>query len=257
MKTWGSVGIARAFLTSALDGDEWSASWPGQNKNFQYELEGRMSGPQSLSGRCGWDRSLATAGLEPWPCGLQPIIILTDVSRFLNTQYAVKGKSGWLVTPRTSWILIIPFIQYISKYMKQRQQWNAGHQFCNCIYSHLAIRTWHILPKLRQMLELQSRISPIGVRICVPLPSRLSVWLTHSFALCFSGSAGLLYNGYAFFLLSHFSALVSNPLHLQAICEFLSSDFSTTFCLTLRHVLGPSSLSNPTHMPPAFPRLST
>jgi hypothetical protein len=30
MKTWGSGGIAPPFLTSALDGGEWSASRPGR-----------------------------------------------------------------------------------------------------------------------------------------------------------------------------------------------------------------------------------
>jgi hypothetical protein len=30
MKTWGSGGIALPFLTSALDGGEWSASRPGR-----------------------------------------------------------------------------------------------------------------------------------------------------------------------------------------------------------------------------------
>jgi hypothetical protein len=28
MKTWGSAGIAPPFLTSAVDGDKWSASRP-------------------------------------------------------------------------------------------------------------------------------------------------------------------------------------------------------------------------------------
>jgi hypothetical protein len=49
---WGS---GAAFLTSALDGVEWSASRPGRlisGKEPQYPLDRRLGGPQSRSG-CG------------------------------------------------------------------------------------------------------------------------------------------------------------------------------------------------------------
>jgi hypothetical protein len=55
MNTWGSEGIAPAFLTSALDGDEWLASRPGRYipvKNPRYPLDKRLGGAQNGSGRC-------------------------------------------------------------------------------------------------------------------------------------------------------------------------------------------------------------
>jgi hypothetical protein len=52
---WGSGGIApHAFLTSALDGGEWSASRPGrftpQGKSPRYPLDRRLGESQSRSG---------------------------------------------------------------------------------------------------------------------------------------------------------------------------------------------------------------
>jgi hypothetical protein len=46
-----------SFLTSALDGCEWSASRPGRalpaGKNLRYPLDRRLGGPQSWSGHRG------------------------------------------------------------------------------------------------------------------------------------------------------------------------------------------------------------
>jgi len=48
-------GILHAFLTSALHGDEWSASRPGRftrtEKSPWYPSDRRMGGPQRRSGR--------------------------------------------------------------------------------------------------------------------------------------------------------------------------------------------------------------
>jgi hypothetical protein len=48
---WGSGGIAPPFLTSTLDGGEWSASRP--EKSPQYSLDRRLGGPHTRSGRSG------------------------------------------------------------------------------------------------------------------------------------------------------------------------------------------------------------
>jgi hypothetical protein len=40
----GSEGIARPFLTSALDGREWSASPPLQGKSPRYQLHKKLGG---------------------------------------------------------------------------------------------------------------------------------------------------------------------------------------------------------------------
>jgi hypothetical protein len=60
---WGSEGIASPFLTSALDGGEWSASrpcrfTPGRNST-RYPLVMRLGGPQGRSGSCGEEKNLA------------------------------------------------------------------------------------------------------------------------------------------------------------------------------------------------------
>jgi hypothetical protein len=66
MKTWGSGGIAPPFLTSALDGDEWSASRPGRftlrGNCPRYPLDRRLGGPQSRSGHYGEEKNLTPAG---------------------------------------------------------------------------------------------------------------------------------------------------------------------------------------------------
>jgi hypothetical protein len=59
-----------AFLTSALDGGEWSASRPRslylQGKSPWYQLDRRLGGPQSRSGRGGEEKnSQPSPGVEP------------------------------------------------------------------------------------------------------------------------------------------------------------------------------------------------
>jgi hypothetical protein len=54
METFGGVEVSlHTFLTSALDGGEWSVSLCSLVKSPQYPLYRRLGGPQSRSGRCG------------------------------------------------------------------------------------------------------------------------------------------------------------------------------------------------------------
>jgi hypothetical protein len=59
-----------SFLTSALDGGEWSASRPGRGlprgKDPLYTLDRRLGGPQSRSGHRSWRKNpLPMPGIEP------------------------------------------------------------------------------------------------------------------------------------------------------------------------------------------------
>jgi hypothetical protein len=66
-----SGDIAPLFLTSALDGGEWSASRPcrfiPRGKSPRYPLDRRLGGPQGRSRRCGEIIQLALPGIEPEP----------------------------------------------------------------------------------------------------------------------------------------------------------------------------------------------
>jgi hypothetical protein len=59
--------ITRLFLTSALDGGEWSASRPCRFTSREIPLDTRLGGPQSRFGRCGEEEILPLSGIEPWP----------------------------------------------------------------------------------------------------------------------------------------------------------------------------------------------
>jgi hypothetical protein len=65
---WGSEDINLPFLTSALDGGEWSASRHGRynprERASRYLLYRRLAGPQSRSGRYGEEKNLVPAGIE-------------------------------------------------------------------------------------------------------------------------------------------------------------------------------------------------
>jgi hypothetical protein len=53
---WGSGSIAPPFMTSVLDGGEWSASRPScftPGKDTPYPLDRKLGGPQSWYGHCG------------------------------------------------------------------------------------------------------------------------------------------------------------------------------------------------------------
>jgi hypothetical protein len=64
MKTYWGVEIGlHAFWTSALDGDEWSASQPGR---LTPGKDRRLGGPQSRSGHGGEEKnSQPPPGIEP------------------------------------------------------------------------------------------------------------------------------------------------------------------------------------------------
>jgi hypothetical protein len=69
--TWGSGEIAPEFLTSALDGDEQSATrpcrfTPEKNRPW-YPFYMRLGGSQSRSGRCGEENNPDMLEIEPGP----------------------------------------------------------------------------------------------------------------------------------------------------------------------------------------------
>jgi hypothetical protein len=83
----GSGSIDPPFLTSALDGGEWSASRPGRY------TPGDMApgthwiwgwgGSQSRSKRCGEEKILLLPGIDPRPTNSQAVAIPTELSRLL------------------------------------------------------------------------------------------------------------------------------------------------------------------------------
>jgi len=64
-----------AFLTSAFDGGEWSASSPGRfilGKRPQDPLDRRLGGPQGWSGRGGEEKKIPASARNRTPV-IQPI----------------------------------------------------------------------------------------------------------------------------------------------------------------------------------------
>jgi hypothetical protein len=84
----GEWSIAPLFLTSALDGGEWSATCPccfTPGGSPQYPLDRRLSGPQNQSGHCGEEIS-CTAG--NWTQTIQPTAhCYTDSHPDMTGQY--------------------------------------------------------------------------------------------------------------------------------------------------------------------------
>jgi hypothetical protein len=87
---WGSGGILPPFLTSALDGDEWSASRPGR-----FTLGERAPGTSWTGGwvslRAGPDlvekrKMLTLPGIEPRPPSLYPVAIPIELSHYESVQ---------------------------------------------------------------------------------------------------------------------------------------------------------------------------
>jgi hypothetical protein len=71
---WGEEVYHHVFLTSTLDGSEWSASHTGrftsQGKSPWYPLDRRLGGSQSRSGHSGGEEKIS----EPLPGLEHPII---------------------------------------------------------------------------------------------------------------------------------------------------------------------------------------
>jgi hypothetical protein len=70
-------GIAPTFLSSALDGGEWSAS------RTLYPLDRMLGGPQSRSGSCGNEKNHALPEFETWSSNPQLVAISTELSWLL------------------------------------------------------------------------------------------------------------------------------------------------------------------------------
>jgi hypothetical protein len=87
---WGVEVPLHAFLTSVLDGGEWSASRPGcftpQGKSPWYALDRRLGGSQNRSGRGGEEKnSQSPPGIEPWnPCPApSPVTVPTELTALI------------------------------------------------------------------------------------------------------------------------------------------------------------------------------
>jgi hypothetical protein len=89
MRIGGAEIYFHAFLTSALDESEWSASRPGcfnprEKKYLQYPLDTSLSGPQSRSGRGGEENHhYRTRKSNPDRPARRLVSMLTELPRFL------------------------------------------------------------------------------------------------------------------------------------------------------------------------------
>jgi hypothetical protein len=81
METWGSGGIVPPFLTSALNGGDWSVPPPPPGgKSPQYPWDRRLGGPHSWLRHCGEEKNLALPGIKPGLSSPYPVAILTELS---------------------------------------------------------------------------------------------------------------------------------------------------------------------------------
>jgi hypothetical protein len=77
----GSGCIALPFLTSVVDGGEWSVSQTGRlsRRNLtRYSLDRRSDGPQNRSGRCGEKKNIIHS--DNRTSVVRPVAITTDLS---------------------------------------------------------------------------------------------------------------------------------------------------------------------------------
>jgi hypothetical protein len=87
IKTRDAVHVQlHIFLTSALDGGEWSASRPGRctpgKRAPRYPFDRKLGGPQNRAGRHGEEKSPTPTGTRTSTLRLfipQPVAILTAV----------------------------------------------------------------------------------------------------------------------------------------------------------------------------------
>jgi hypothetical protein len=110
MKTYGEVDVhvyIHVFLTSALAGDEWSASRPGRltpRESHRYPLDRRVGGLQSRSGRRE-ENSSAYRDSNSDPSVVQPV-----ASGY--TDYAIKAPSVMTLAKTYVKVQFIPSHQY-------------------------------------------------------------------------------------------------------------------------------------------------
>jgi hypothetical protein len=109
MKTYGGSGdITNAFLTSALDGGEWSASCPGSftpEENTQFPSVRRTCGLQNRSGeiitaptgnRTPIVQAVTQSYKWDYPCSIfwySAIIIQTPIRIFRNTEICGQDET--------------------------------------------------------------------------------------------------------------------------------------------------------------------
>jgi hypothetical protein len=99
---WGERRCSSySFLTSTLDGGEWSALSPAalyhRGKSPRYPLDKRLGGPQSLSGRRGLKKNpLPLSGIEPRLSSPWSDTVLTELPR-LPMRYTYKCEiHNWI-----------------------------------------------------------------------------------------------------------------------------------------------------------------
>jgi hypothetical protein len=86
MKTYEGMEVP-PFLTSALDGNEWSASHLSHPKENgpQYPLDMRLGEYHNSYGHCGEEKNfLLLPPIELQPFSPQPVTIMTQLSQLQN-----------------------------------------------------------------------------------------------------------------------------------------------------------------------------
>jgi hypothetical protein len=94
-----SGSTASPFLTSALEGGEWSASCPGRfnpgGKKHRYQLDRRLGGPHSRPGHYGQEKNLLPLpGIKPGPSSPYPIVLQTAIPDSKTVQFIRQRASN-------------------------------------------------------------------------------------------------------------------------------------------------------------------
>jgi hypothetical protein len=106
--------ISTYFLTSALDGSEWSAWGPGRfspRKGPRYPLGRKLGGPKSRSIRGGEEKikSVPLPGIEPSRRARGLVTILTEISLLTTAWFSIKfstaGSTPTVVGRTSFWLL--------------------------------------------------------------------------------------------------------------------------------------------------------
>jgi hypothetical protein len=142
---WGSEDIPPPFLTSALDGGEWSASWPGRftqpgETAPRYPLDRRLGGPHRRSWRNGEEKNIASAGNRT-PV-VQPVARCNTVSAI-----SVLCKMPYYENKIVSHIALnISIFQIHIRHDFMRTMEKA------CKKSILTLEEWFVLSTARQLI---------------------------------------------------------------------------------------------------------